>query len=199
MASGVWRLASSRRSRFMTVADWISQPVNWAYGVLALILVYSSVRVVTSQNVIRAALFLVGASAAMAGMFVLLSAEFVALALVLVYIGAVIVLFLFGVMITRAPMGRDVALDHPRKVLPALVSVVLFGVLSWGSLQAFATTEIENVGEPTSTVLLGESLLGRFVVPFEVVSFLLLAALIGGITLARKDLTPAEEESTGSV
>jgi NADH-quinone oxidoreductase subunit J len=183
----------------MTVVDWLSHPVNWAYLVLALILVYSSIRVVTAQNVIRAALFLVGASAAMAGMFLLLSAEFVALALILVYIGAVIVLFLFGVMITRAPMGRDVALDHPRKAVPALVSVVLFGVLSWGSIQAFAVTEIEGVGEPTSTVLLGESLLGRFVVPFEVVSFLLLAALIGGITLARKDQTPAEEQTTGSV
>jgi NADH-quinone oxidoreductase subunit J len=183
----------------MTVVDWLSHPVNWAYLVLALILVYSSIRVVTAQNVIRAALFLVGASAAMAGMFLLLSAEFVALALILVYIGAVIVLFLFGVMITRAPMGRDVALDHPRKAVPALVSVILFGVLSWGSIEAFAVTEIEDVGEPTSTVLLGESLLGRFVVPFEVVSFLLLAALIGGITLARKDQTPAEEQTTGSV
>lgn len=183
----------------MTIADWISQPVNWVYLVLTLLLVYSAIRVVTSQNVIRAALFLVGASAAMAGMFLLLSAEFVALALVLVYIGAVIVLFLFGVMITRAPMGRDVALDHKRKALPAVVSLVLFGVLSWGSIQAFNSTEIQDVGEPTSTVVLGESLLGRFVVPFEVVSFLLLAALIGGITIARKDLTPAEEESGSSI
>ena len=183
----------------MTFGDWMSEPVNWVYSVLALLLVYSSVRVVTSQNVIRAALFLVGASAATAGMFLLLSAEFVALALVLVYIGAVIVLFLFGVMITRAPMGRDVALDHRRKALPALVSLTLFGVLSWGSIQAFNSTEIQKVGEPTSTVVLGESLLGRFVVPFEVVSFLLLAALIGGITIARKDLTPAEEESGSSI
>ena len=183
----------------MSIADWLSEPVNWVYVVLALLLIYSSVRVVTSQNVIRAALFLVGASAAMAGMFLLLSAEFVALALVLVYIGAVIVLFLFGVMITRAPMGRDVALDHKRKAVPALVSVLLFAVLSWGSIRAFESTQIQEVGEPTSTVVLGESLLGRFVVPFEVVSFLLLAALIGGITIARKDLTPAEEESGSSV
>ena len=183
----------------MTITDWLSEPVNWVYVVLALLLIYSSIRVVTSQNVIRAALFLVGASAAMAGMFLLLSAEFVALALVLVYIGAVIVLFLFGVMITRAPMGRDVALDHKRKAVPALVSVLLFAVLSWGSIGAFESTQIQEVGEPTSTVVLGESLLGRFVVPFEVVSFLLLAALIGGITIARKDLTPAEEESGSSV
>ena len=183
----------------MTIADWLSQPVNWVYALLGLLLVYSSVRVVTSQNVIRAALFLVGASAATAGMFVLLSAEFVALALVLVYIGAVIVLFLFGVMITRAPMGRDVALDHQNKFIPAIVSIALFGVLSWGSIRAFSSTEVQQIGEPTSTALLGESLLGRFVVPFEVVSFLLLAALIGGITIARKDLTPAEEESAGSI
>jgi NADH:ubiquinone oxidoreductase subunit 6 (subunit J) len=52
---------------------------------------------------------------------------------------------------------------------------------------------------PPSTAVLGEALLGRFVVPFEVVSFLLLAALIGGITLARKDLSPAEEEATEAV
>jgi NADH-quinone oxidoreductase subunit J len=183
----------------MTISGWFSQPVNWVYLALALVLVYSSIRVVTSQNVIRAALFLVGAAASMAGMFLILSAEFVALALVLVYIGAVIVLFLFGVMITRAPMGRDVALDHPRKVVPALVATVLFVVLAWGSILAFESTEIEQVGEPTSTVVLGESLLGRFVVPFEVVSFLLLAALIGGITIARKDLTPAEEDQAGAV
>ena len=183
----------------MTITDWLSAPVNWVYTLFVLLLVYSSMRVVTSQNVIRAALFLVGASAATAGMFVLLSAEFVALALVLVYIGAVIVLFLFGVMITRAPMGREVALDHQGKFIPAIVSAALFGVLSWGSIRAFSSTEIQQVGEPTSTALLGESLLGRFVVPFEVVSFLLLAALIGGITIARKDLTPAEEESAGSI
>lgn len=179
--------------------QWLSQPVNWVFALLALALIYSGIRVVTSQNVIRAALFLVGALASTAGLFLLLSAEFVALTLVLVYIGAVIVLFLFGIMITRAPLGRDVALDHPRRLPAALVSLALFAVLAWGSLRAFAGTEIAGVGESTSTGVLGEGLLGRFVVPFEVVSFLLLAALIGGITLARKDLSPAEEEATGAV
>ncbi|MCA1735224.1 MAG: NADH-quinone oxidoreductase subunit J [Actinobacteria bacterium] len=183
----------------MQIGDWISQPVNWVYLPLALVLVYSGIRVVTSQNVIRAALFLVGALASTAGLFVLLSAEFVALTLVLVYIGAVIVLFLFGIMITRAPLGRDVALDHPSRTVGASVAVALFGFLAFGSIQAFGSTEVQGIGEPTSTEVLGEALLGRFVVPFEVVSFLLLAALIGGITLARKDLSPAEEETAGAV
>ncbi|MGH8924196.1 MAG: NADH-quinone oxidoreductase subunit J family protein [Acidimicrobiia bacterium] len=179
----------------MNVGEWISQPVNWVFALLALASMYSGVRVVTSQNVIRAALFLVGALASSAGLFLLLSAEFVALTLVLVYIGAVIVLFLFGIMITRAPLGRDVALDHKRRAPAVIVSTLLFAVLSWGSIQAFSGMEVAGVGEATDTGLLGEALLGRFVVPFEVVSFLLLAALIGGITLARKDLSPAEEEA----
>ena len=131
---------------------------------------------------------------------VLLSAEFVALALVLVYIGAVIVLFLFGVMITRAPLGRDVALDHPSQVVPARSSPSRCSVsLAWGSIQAFGATEIRGIrGSQRQPRFSGRILLGRFVVPFEVVSFLLLAALIGGITLARKDLTPAEEEAGSS-
>jgi NADH-quinone oxidoreductase subunit J len=183
----------------MNLADWISQPVNWVFAVLALASAYSGVRVVTSQNVIRAALFLVGALASSAGLFLLLSAEFVALTLVLVYIGAVIVLFLFGIMITRAPLGRDVALDHKRRAPAAITSALLFAVLSWASIQAFAAREVAGVGDPTATSLLAEALLGRFVIPFEVVSFLLLAALIGGITLARKDLSPAEEDAREAI
>jgi NADH:ubiquinone oxidoreductase subunit 6 (subunit J) len=66
-------------------------------------------------------------------------------------------------------------------------------------LQAFESTPIVEVGEATSTEALGTALLGRFVLPFEVVSILLLAALIGAITIARKDLTPAEEQRTGAV
>jgi NADH-quinone oxidoreductase subunit J len=179
----------------MNLGDWISQPVNWVFTLLALASAYSGVRVVTSQNVIRAALFLVGALASSAGLFLLLSAEFVALTLVLVYIGAVIVLFLFGIMITRAPLGRDVALDHKRRAPAAITSIILFAVLSWASIRAFAGREVTGVGDATDTGLLGEALLGRFVVPFEVVSFLLLAALIGGITLARKDLSPRRGRS----
>ncbi|REK12799.1 MAG: NADH-quinone oxidoreductase subunit J, partial [Actinobacteria bacterium] len=83
----------------MTFADWISAPVNWVFLAIGLIVLLSGFRVVTSKNVVHAALFLVGALAGTAGLFLMLSAEFVAWVLVLVYIGAVIVLFLFGIMI----------------------------------------------------------------------------------------------------
>ena len=183
----------------MTFSDWISEPTNWVFLVIAAVVLVSGDRVVTSKNVVHSALYLVGALAGTAGLFLLLSAEFVAWVLVLVYIGAVIVLFLVGIMITRAPTGLDEGLDTTKKAIPALMSVLLFAVLAWSSVVAFETTEIASVGEATSTEVIGESLLGRFVIPFEVVSFVLLAALIGGITIARRDLTPLEEEERAAV
>ncbi|HEU4321339.1 MAG TPA: NADH-quinone oxidoreductase subunit J [Acidimicrobiia bacterium] len=183
----------------MSVTDWISEPVNWAFLAIGLAVLFCGFRVVTAKNVVHAALYLVGALAGTAGLFLLLSAEFVAWVLVLVYIGAVIVLFLFGIMITRAPTGLDEGLDGDRKLWPAMLSIALFVVMAWTSIEAFGSNEVVTTGSPTSTDLLGESLLGRFVIPFEVVSFVLLAALIGGITIARRDLTPAEEEERASV
>ena len=183
----------------MTFGSWIGEPVNWVFILLGLVVLFAGFRVVTAKNVVHAALFLVAALAGTAGLFLLLSAEFVAWVLVLVYIGAVIVLFLFGIMITRAPTGLDEGLDSDQKALPALLSLAVFVVMAWTSIEAFGSNEVVTTGSPTSTDLLGESLLGRFVIPFEVVSFVLLAALIGGITIARRDLTPVEEEERAAV
>jgi NADH-quinone oxidoreductase subunit J len=183
----------------MTFGDWIAQPVNWVFLVIGLVVLVSSFRVVTSKNVVHAALFLVGALAGTAGLFLMLSAEFVAWVLVLVYIGAVVVLFLFGIMITRAPTGLDEGLDSDKKAIPALLSLALFVLLAWSSVVAFGGGEVNSLGEATDTEVIATSLIGRFVIPFEVVSFVLLAALIGGITIARRDLTPLEEEERASV
>ncbi len=183
----------------MSFADWISEPVNWAFLVIGLGVLFAGFKVVTSKNLVHAALGLVGALAGSAGLFLLLSAEFVAWVLVLVYIGAVVVLFLFGIMITRAPTGLDEGLDSEHKAWPALLSLGVFAVMAWTSIEAFGSNQVLNTGSPTATDILGESLLGRFVIPFEVVSFVLLAALIGGITIARRDLTPAEEEERAAV
>ena len=183
----------------MTFTSWISEPVNWVFAAIGIVVLICGFRVVTSKNVVHAALYLVCALAGTAGLFLILSAEFVAWVLVLVYIGAVVVLFLFGIMITRAPTGLDEGLDSDQKLWPALLSVAVFVLTAWTSIEAFGASEVVTTGAPTSTDLIGESLLGRFVIPFEVVSFVLLAALIGGITIARRDLTPAEEEERAAV
>ena len=77
-------------------------------------LISTAIRVVTTSNVIHAAISLVFTLALTAILFLILSSEFVALVLVLVYIGAVIVLFLFGIMITRAPLGKNAELDNDK-------------------------------------------------------------------------------------
>jgi NADH-quinone oxidoreductase subunit J len=183
----------------MTLADWFSEPTNWVFLVLALVVAVSAIRVVTSTNVVHSALFLVLALGGTAGLFLLLSAEFVAWVLVLVYIGAVIVLFLFGIMITRAPTGPNVEVDHRRRAPAAMAAFLIFVVTAGSGLTAFGNDQIGNLGDGTSTEVIGEQLLQRFVLPFEVVSFVLLAALIGSITLARKDASPAEEEAAEEV
>ncbi|MEX1043149.1 MAG: NADH-quinone oxidoreductase subunit J, partial [Acidimicrobiia bacterium] len=127
----------------MTFQSWISEPVNWVYLAIGGAVLVSGFRVVTTQNVVRAALYLVATLGGTAGLFLMLSAEFVAWTLVLVYIGAVIVLFLFGTMITRAPMVRDTGLDNPKaRPMAAVLSLILFVVLSYTMLTAFGSTEI---------------------------------------------------------
>jgi NADH-quinone oxidoreductase subunit J len=170
----------------MDFGTWIGDARNLVFAGIALVMVVGAVFVVTSRNVIHAALMLMLTLAGSAALFLLLGAEFVAWTLVLIYLGAVIVLFLFGIMITRAPTGRDpVRLDHKRRWPAAVVAVVTFATIASLTTIAF---EDATVGEGvTRTGDLGDVLFTRYVVPFEAVSFVLLAALIGGIVLARRD------------
>ena len=112
-------------------------------------------------------------------------AEFVAWTVVFVYIGAVVILFLFGIMITRAPIGSDVELDHKQRWPAILIALGTFATLATATTLAFEDAEI--AGNVVRTGSLGDVLFSRYVIPFEAVSFVLLAALIGGIVLARKD------------
>ena len=170
----------------MDFSDWIGEAANIVFLVIALIMVAAAIRVVTSPNVVHAVLMLVVALAGSAALFLMLGAEFVAWTVVLVSIGAVVVLFLFGIMITRAPTGRDpVDLDHPRRWPAALIALVTFVTIAWSTTVAFEDTRIsEGVARAED---LGSVLFSRYVIPFEAVSFVLLAALIGGIVVARKD------------
>jgi len=170
----------------MSFGDWISQGENIVFLVISIAMAVAGVWVVTSRNVVHAALMLVVALGGSAALFVMLGAEFVAWTVVLVYIGAVIILFLFGIMITRAPIGRDSAdLDHRRRWPAALVSLATFVTIVAATTSFFGSEEIPEGVQRAGD--LGETLFSRFVIPFEAVSFVLLAALIGGIVLARRD------------
>jgi NADH-quinone oxidoreductase subunit J len=171
----------------MSFGDWIGQSENIVFLVVGVVMLAASFWVVTSRNLVHAVLMLVVALAGSAALFLMLGAEFVAWTVVLVYIGAVVVLFLFGLMITRAPLKRDsVALDHKRRWPAALVALAVFATLAYATT-AFFGWEAGAAVAPSPTAALGDQLFRDFVMPFEAVSFVLLAALIGGIVLARKD------------
>ena len=170
----------------MTFGEWIGETQNVVFLAIAVVMVGAAVMVVVSQNVVHAALMLVLALAGSAAIFLMLGAEFVAWTVVLVYIGAVVVLFLFGIMITRAPTGRDPAdLDHKRRWPAALVAAVVFTTIVTATTLAFEDEPV--TGQLVGAESLGDVLFSRYVIPFEVVSFVLLAALVGGIVLARRD------------
>ena len=173
----------------MSFGEWVSQSENVLFLLVSLLMVMASVWVVVTRNLVHAALMLALALAGSAGLFLMLGAEFVAWTVVLVYIGAVVVLFLFGLMITRAPLGRDpVPVSHRRRWPAALVALAVFATITVATTSFFGWGEDTVIEQGISrTGALGDLLFNRFVIPFEAVSFLLLAALIGGIVLARKD------------
>ena len=180
----------------MTIGDWLTEAANWVFLLLAVPTLVASLMVVTSRNVVRAVLYLVIALAGSAALFLMLGAEFVGWTIVLVYIGAVIILFLIGIMITRAPLTKSVDLSHPisARAPAALLSALLFGLVGWAVVESFGSETIPFPEEATRTGEIGVSIFTTWVIPFEVMSFVLLAALIGGIVLARRDEAPAEQQ-----
>jgi NADH-quinone oxidoreductase subunit J len=177
-----------------THAALYQQIIFWLFAV---VMVGSALRVVTTRNVIHAALYLVATLMSAAAMYVLLIAEFVAWVQVLVYVGAVVVLMLFGLMLTRAQIGKS-NFDNDQRPLAALCALAVFGVTGWILFDTFDGYGI-SFGSDTGTRLssgrtvsdLGDVIFSTYVLPFEVVSVLLLAALVGAVAIARRDEQPA--------
>ncbi len=159
---------------------------NIAFGVLAAATVVAALRVVTTKNVIHAALYLVIVLGSIGALYVLLAAEFVAAVQILVYIGAIVVLFLFGIMLTRAPIGRSAGLDNDQRGLAAMVGLAVAGLLGALLLDGFGDRKIELDG-PQRSGDVGLEIFQSYVIPFEVISVLLLAALVGAVVVARRD------------
>lgn len=159
---------------------------NVFFYVLAAIMAYGAVRVVTTDNIVHAALYLVVVLAGGAGQFLLLGQEFVAWVQVIVYIGAVIVLFLFGIMLTRAPMRAEERLNNDLRGWALVPTGLLGAVLAVLLLDGYSDDKL-GLTAPIRTSAVTDSLFRHYLVPFELVGVLLLGALIGAVVLARKD------------
>ena len=162
---------------------------NIFFYIIATIMVIAALRVVTTNNIVHAALYLVVVLAGVAAQFILLGAEFVGVTQVLVYIGAVIVLFLFGIMLTRAKVGAEDRLDHENRVPAIMTGLLLLAVMAYSVIDYAEGQEIAVLGDvqPTTVEQVSDAVFSTYIVAFEAISVLLLAALIGAIVVARKE------------
>ena len=159
--------------------------------VLAAMLTASAMGVVLLQNIVYAA-FLLGATfISVAGLYLLLNADFVAAAQVLIYVGAVNILILFAIMLVNKRQDyQDVKYGALRSVVTAVVCLGLFGLLAvtvTSTNWAIAPTIAKL---PSTMVVIGQHLFSDYLLPFELASVLLLISLIGAIVLARRELVP---------
>ncbi|MBL6278414.1 NADH-quinone oxidoreductase subunit J [Micromonospora fiedleri] len=168
---------------------------------LGAVAVGSGVLVVSTRHLVRAGLYLVVCLGAVAGMYLVLTAELVAWVQVLIYVGAVVVLLLFAVMLTRAPIGASDDLDRPGWPAALIGGGVGLGLAAL-LIDAYRWTKVE-LPEAGTAERIGEQVFASWVLPFEVLSILLLSALVGAIVLSRPDIgrtprdQPAERAGSG--
>ncbi len=171
----------------MTLAADLLVAQNVGFWIVAAVMVAGALRVVTTNNVVHAALWLVVVLSGAAAQYILLAAEFVALTQVLVYIGAVMVLFLFGVMLTRAKIGAEKDLNNRNWFIGIPVAVLLAATLILALNDGFGDERLPTDAAPVPTQVVSDQIFGPYLLPFWALSFVLLAAVVGAIVLARKD------------
>ena len=153
-------------------------------GALAGVILAGAFGVVSARSVVYAAIFLLLTMVGVSALFLLLLAEFLALVQILIYGGAISIVLLFAIMLTRAPEQAQVE-DNPQRPFAAVAAVALFGLLAFAALST-PWRELKSGDDPTAGfAALSESLFSNFVVPFEVASLVLLVALVGAVVLTR--------------
>ncbi len=159
------------------------------FYLISLALIFFAIGVIVSRSAIYSVLSLVGCLCMMAGLFILLKAFLVATILVLVYAGAILVLFLFVVMLIDKNKIDDFSKKVTQKFpLNRITAVAISGVIFWQTFHVIRSIQIVPAIAPQGTTqAVGRLLFSRYLLPFELTSFLLLAVVVGVVVLAKKD------------
>lgn len=157
-----------------------------AFLVMALIAIGGGVLMINLTKVIHMVIALVFTFLSIAGLYILLSAEFVAVVQVLIYSGAITIIMLFGIMLTRHNDTTTVKLGYLRNIL-TLLGIAVFAAMVYLGVYDLQLGEQATTLHENNTEQIGIALYSEYIIPFELTSVLLLVALVGAIVLAKKD------------
>ncbi|KAB2909235.1 MAG: NADH-quinone oxidoreductase subunit J [Ignavibacteriales bacterium] len=161
------------------------------FGFFALVAVVSAVMMITGKNPVVSALFLVLNFGALSGTYVLLRAQFIAVVQIIVYAGAIMVLFLFVLMLLRPDREQSYFKDKPQmKLLAIIVGVLMLAQIAYAVLSTTTGKVAEEASRiETGTIEnIGRELYTTYLLPFEAIAFVLLTATLGALVLSKKKL-----------
>jgi len=163
-----------------------------AFLLLALVAVTGGIMLLTLKKVMHMVVAVVFTFISIAGLYVLLSAEFIAAVQILIYSGAITIMMLFGIMLTKQGNQEEEKQNYFRK-WSVIIGIACFAVCVYIGIYNLEFPQEQVALHEDNTEQIGIELYSKFVIPFEVTSVLLLVALIGAVILAKKDDNPQEK------
>lgn len=164
---------------------WSNFVASILFYLIAGIIVIFSFMAVTLKNIFHSALSLIVALLGVAAVYIYLNAEFLALLQILIYVGAIMTLIIFGIMLTLKISDKTLQQHNKQQLLSFLISGALAALLI-SIFTRFKVSKVTSVTTP-SLAQIGKELLSKYALPFEIISIVLLAALIGAVVISSKD------------
>lgn len=158
-----------------------------SFAIIAVFTVAGALAAMRLRNLVHCVLALVLAFTGLAGLYLQLGAQFVGFAQILIYVGAVAILVVFAILLTRSHEPLAGLAVSPGWITSSLVAAAVFGILTW-AIRSSAISALPIPPHPEITVRqIGDALMSQFVLPLEVIGLLLTAALVGAVTIAMRE------------
>jgi NADH-quinone oxidoreductase subunit J len=164
-----------------------SNHITWPFVLIAFVTVAAAVAAMSLRNLIHCALMLMVALAGVAALYLWLGAQFVGFAQFLIYVGAVAILIVFAILLTRGSEPRQPSLFSPKWAVGVGVAGAVFGLLSGLVLSSRVVSRGSGQTPDVTVRQIGDQLMGKFILPLELIGLLLTAALIGAVLIALRD------------
>jgi NADH:ubiquinone oxidoreductase subunit 6 (subunit J) len=158
------------------------------FSVFVLMTIIPSFWVALSSNIVHAAFSLLFTFFGIAGLYVLLGADFIGVVQVIIYIGGILVLIVFGVMMTQRARVLPLSVQLPGRILGAVLSGIILAALFWAVAKSLWPLGPSGSELGPTSAAIGDLLLGKYLIPFEAASLLLLLALVGALLIVRKSI-----------